>query len=389
MKKAHIAFISFPHPPHVNPTLPIVSVLVRRGHRVTYVTSDLFSSRVAELGAEIVSCPRFRVDSLWQGVDEKERYQHPFCGLAIQTLGEMTRFYEDDKPDLMIYDLNAFAGRIFSNRRNIPAIQTSPTFAHDKENWSQQVKDPEFRKGLLAESKKADNFLEHYGIAASDFLFHREKLNVYLFPKALQPKGNVFGEDCFYAGRCAGEQPYYGEWQKRDTEGKPIVLVATSTTYLQGPEFFKMCIDAFSGLQWHVILSIGDSGDAKSLMPLPPHFELIQHTSHIKILPHASLYVCLGGIITSAEAIYHGLPLIVTTHGFPELEWQADNIESLGIGVHVRKADTNAEHLRALAIQVSENHELLDKVRQIRRAVQREPGAEETANRIEEYLGLC
>jgi len=385
MKKAHITIISFPHPPHVNPTLPIVSVLVRRGHRVTYGTSDRFASRVAELGAEIVPCPAFRIDTLSDGADEKESWQ-PYFRLAIGTLTEMARFYEGNRPDLMIYDSMAFAGRIFANRWGIQSIQINPSFAHDKENWSQQVKDPDFRKWLLESRKHADHFLEQHGIVASDSLFHREKLNIHLFPKALQPKGDVFGEEFFYAGRCAGEQPYYGDWQRRDTEGRPIVLVSTSTSYLQGPRFFRMCIDALSDLQWHVILSIGDSCDAASLAPLPAHFEIVQHTSHIKMLPHVSLFICLGGIITTAEAAYHGIPLVVTTHGFPELEWQADNIEDLGIGIHVRKAETNADTLRSLAVRVLGDRELLNRVRRMQRTVQREPGAEETVNRIEEYL---
>ena len=60
MTNRHIAFFSVPYPPHVNPTLAIVSVLVRRGYRVTYVTSDTFAARVAALGAfEVVSCPIF------------------------------------------------------------------------------------------------------------------------------------------------------------------------------------------------------------------------------------------------------------------------------------------------------------------------------------------
>ena len=380
MKNSHIAFVSFPHPPHVNPTLPIVSVLVRRGFRVTYATSHKFASRVAELGAEVVSCPEFRVGSL----SETEEFDRVICELE-----EITPFYERNRPDLLVYDFMSLAGRILANRWDVPAIQTSPTFALDKDNLSHQVKDPELRKVILDWSKQINLFLEHHGIASGNFLFHRERLNIHLFPKALQLEGGALGEGCFYAGRCAGEQPYYGDWQKKNSEGKPIALVGTSTTHIRGPEYFRMCIAALSGLQWHVVLSVGDACDAASLMPLPPHFEIVRNTSHIKILRHASLYICLGGIITTAEAMYHGLPLIVTTHGALELEWQADNIESLGIGIHLRKADTNSENLRRAAIHVSEDHVLLQRVKQMQRAVQREPGGEETVNRIEEFLETC
>lgn len=387
MKNTHIAFVSFPHPPHVNPTLPIVSVLVRRGYRVSYATSDVFAARVSELGATVVPFPRFILGALSdEKADAEEGHEESFIHFIAQTVSEITRGFEGDRPDLIIYDFMAFAGRILAHRWNIPAIQTSPSFAMDEDNFSQQVKDPEFRQQLLQGCESVGKILEPYGVTGSSFRFDKEKLNIYLFPKALQPKGDVFGQNCFYAGRCAGEQLIYGDWRKKSTVDRPIAFVATSTTYVRGPEFFRTCIEALAGLQWHVILSIGDSGDAGSLMPLPPHFEIVQHNSHIQILRHASLFICLGGIITTSEAAYHGVPLIVTTHGFPELEWQADNIESLGLGVHLMKSETTVESIRKSAIHVSQDTAIHNRVRQMQRAVRREPGAEETANRIEEYL---
>lgn len=386
MKEQHVSFVSFPHDPHVNPTLPIVSALVRRGYRVTYATSEKFARRVAELGAEFVPAPAFRVNEVFEESIDEDVSQRPFCRLALRTLPEIQSFYERNKPDLIIYDFLAFAGRILAHRLKIPAIQTSPTFAHSQRGWENQVADPETRRLALEASSHADEFFRRHAVPSDGFLYHREKLNIYLFPKVLQPPGDVFGENCFYAGRCAAEQPYYGEWQKKDTDGRPIVLVATSTTYIRGPEFFRMCIEALSDLQWHIILSIGESGDRSALEPLPAHVEIVQHTSHVKILRYATLLICLGGIITTSEAAYHGLPIIVTSHGFPELEWQADNLERVGNGIHVRKATMDAAAVRRAAVHAMEAGHMADRVREIRRLVQREPGGEETANAIEEYL---
>src|SRR4051794_36250739 len=58
MKQPHVAFVSYPQHPHVGPILPIVSVLVRRGYRVSCVVSDVFAARVAQLGAQPVICER-------------------------------------------------------------------------------------------------------------------------------------------------------------------------------------------------------------------------------------------------------------------------------------------------------------------------------------------
>jgi MGT family glycosyltransferase len=385
MKGLHVAFISFPHPPHVNPTLPIVSVLIRRGFRVTYATSTGFASRVAALGAEVVPCPTFDANSAAKSGDHLQ----PFCHHAVSTLAEITSFYEKDRPDVIIYDFLALAGRILAKRLSIPAIQTSPTFAHDEDVWPRQMKSPELRRSIVEVGDQIDSFLEQHGIVDGNFVFFRERLNVYFFPRTLQPQSQALRGDCFFAGRCAGEQPYYGEWQWSDSGDRPLAVVGTSTTYVQGPDYFRLCIAALSDLKWHVVLSVGSSCDPESLMPLPDHFEIVQNISHIRILRHASLYICLGGIITTSEAMYHGLPLIVTTHGAGELEWQGDNIEELGIGVHLRAKDMNPQNLRKTAIRVSSDRKLLDRVKEVQRIVQREPGAEETATRISEYLENC
>lgn len=47
----HIAVICLPAAGHVNPTLPVVSELVRRGHRVTYATSEKYAKAVESAGA--------------------------------------------------------------------------------------------------------------------------------------------------------------------------------------------------------------------------------------------------------------------------------------------------------------------------------------------------
>lgn len=386
MKNDHIAFISHPQYPHVGPTLPIVSTLVRRGYRVTYATSDRFASRVTELGAEVVpfAIPVYTSKD-WEAY-KLEDLHSVFAQLATRVLDQITPFYESDRPALILYDRVAIAGRILATKWNVPVIQTSPTIAHDINSHSRQIKNPHFRDLSIQVSKQFDAAYERFGIPNFSWLFHREKLNIHLFPKLLQPCADVLDNSCFFASRCAGEQPYYGSWNPMNSGGRPIILIATSTNYLRGPDYFRSWIKALAGLKWHVILSIGDSGDRTSLQPLPPHFEIIQNTSHVKILPHASMLIFLGGIISSAEALYHGVPMLMTSQGILEQEWEAENLASLNLGAHIFGADMNVEALRTAAMQVSEDRLILNTIKQKQRIVRREAGAEETANRIEEYL---
>jgi dTDP-L-oleandrosyltransferase len=274
-----------------------------------------------------------------------------------------------------------------ANRWNIPAVQTSPEFAFDKNQFDHQVQHSEFRKFILEMAEPFDTFLERYGIASNGGLFHRERLNVYFFAETFQPCKDTCDDSCFYASRCPAEQPYVGDWSVQNSGGRPVALVSASTCFIRGPDYYKMCIEALAGQQWHVVLCIGDHVDPSTLKPLPPHFEVVQGISQNRILPHASLFIFSGGMISTTEAAYHGVPLIAVTNGGLELEWLADStLVRHAIGLHLRKSETNVESLRQAAIQVAADVKIRDRIKRLQRAIKQAPGGEETANRIEYYL---
>lgn len=378
MRKSHVAYFGFPLPACVNPTTAIVSVLARRGYRVSYVTSDRFAPKMAALGALVVPSPEYRV---------VEPVGESWVRFATDTLAQVTEFYEHNRPDLVIYDLPALAGRILAAKWNVPAVQISPQFAVDRENFERQIPDVEFRRSFYEQGQVLDAFLQQHGFAAEDFVFRREQLNIYVFPKALQPEGGVTGDDSFHASRCAGEQPYSVCYRLHDTDGRPVVLVSTSTSYGQGAAFFRTCLEALSALQVHVILSIGPETDAASLMPLPPHCEIVQGIPQVMLLADVTLFIYPGGIASMSEAMYHGVSLLALTHGIPELEWLGDHITSLGLGFHLRKADMSVDSIRSAARRILDDEVIHENVKRMQRAVRRGPGAEETVNRIEEFLG--
>jgi len=56
----HLAFVGLPAHGHVNPTLPLVAELVRRGWRVSYATGERFRADVEKAGATLVPHRRSR-----------------------------------------------------------------------------------------------------------------------------------------------------------------------------------------------------------------------------------------------------------------------------------------------------------------------------------------
>jgi MGT family glycosyltransferase len=388
MDAHHIAFINFPYAPHVNPNLPIVSALTRRGYRVTFVTSENFSSAVAEAGGEVVPCRPVVVDAKAAALDPDFERLGPY---SQRMLEDITPFYDANRPSLVLYDFMALAGRILVKRLGVPAIQTSPFYGFLEDDFAGQVKHEVFRTELLNHAENISLFLDTYGIRSLNYRVDKERLNLYLFPRALQPRGAEFGEHCYFAGRCPGERVVRAHWEDQ-SGGRPIALVSmtnlrsTGTSMIEVPAHFSASIDALSGLGWHIVLSLNERCDRSLLHPLPPHCEIIHPSALLKVLARARVLFFNSGIMTTAEAAYHGVPMAAITEGHPEFEWQGERIAELGIGVHIRKEAMNSANLREAAIRLSSDRMLLDRVRQIKREVRREPGAEEVADRIEEYI---
>jgi len=396
MDNRHISFITLPHSPHVNPTFPVVSALVRRGYRVTYATSERFASVVQGLGAEVVPCPRLQLEA---SADERNFPDAPrenfFTRYAASMLDAIRPFLERNRPDLILYDFTALAGRILASQWNIPAIQTSPFYAFDESvSFESQMKHPELRTWITEHAQVIAQYLKRNGVVSNNYHVDKERLNIYLFSRVLQPNSARFGANCYFAGRCAAERLVTGKWQG-NSDGRPIALIAMSTLSSKWPErsrvpeYFGMCMSALPSLGWHVVLAIGEHCATESLTPLPAHCEIVKHTSYLNVLSRAKLLCFMSGIASTTEAAYHGIPMIAISEGVGEYEWQSDRIVELGIGAHLRKGETSMENIRGAAIQLSSDAATLHRVKKIERIVRREPGGEDTANRIEDYLDEC
>jgi MGT family glycosyltransferase len=382
VKTTHIAFISAPIAACLNPIVPLLSVLVRRGYKVTCATSEPFVSRVSDTGAEVVEYE-------YGAFTAKYLNRYSYCRLAEKTIAGVERFYERCRPDIVAYDFVALAGRLLAQRWHVPAIRTGSDFAFNADYIDQQISYPQLRERALERSADADKFLNAHGVKSQGYLFHREKLNLFLFPREFEPCIDGIDESCVHVGRCAGEQVGIGEWKRPESSLRPIILVAPSRSYAQGVGYYRMCIAALSGLGYHVVLSIDDEHDGSELRPLPDNFEIVQRVSHTKVMPHAVLVIGMAGTAATAEAAYHGLPVVMTSCGALELEWSADNLLRLGIGVHIRNAEMSADRLRSAVLHVLGSSVILSNVSRLQQSVRRQPGAEEAANRIDEFAELC
>jgi MGT family glycosyltransferase len=114
---------------HVNPSLPVITELVERGHRVGYAIPQTFADVVASTGAT----PLAHTSGLPDETRGEQWPSDPITGMSIFAedaacvLPQLEAALADDRPDLVLYDITGYAGRALAHRWNVSPVQLSPS----------------------------------------------------------------------------------------------------------------------------------------------------------------------------------------------------------------------------------------------------------------------
>jgi MGT family glycosyltransferase len=299
--------------------------------------------------------------------------------LQVQT------FYEQNPPDLILYDIYAVGGRLFANKLNRPAVRMSPHFAQYKSYLMRQ--NGVFETPLGAEGYRNDlnSFLASHGIRTPDNLWHVEKLNIHFIPREFQYCENHFDDRFSFVGALL-DRAVTPTWQNTSS-GRPIVLISGMSGLLDmsanSLSYYKLLIESLSDTELHCILSIGDSFDPRLLGQLPDHFEINQSASHLEILPHAAISVCHGGMLSTLEALYNGVPVLsIPNRSGTEDEVASRNVE-LGGGRKLVRDTVTAEGIRETITEMLHGASLRCRVAKMQDMFRKSGGARLAADQIE------
>ena len=382
---------------HVMPWVALGGELVRRGYRVSYLTTDSFAAPLEEAGVEVLPFtataePSSPLDVYASPLD------HLRWGLkensAIADVAE-TQF-ADDPPDLVLYDTTAlYAGRVLSRGWQRPAAMLSATLVEGPQYSLIREACNRLPNGdddyLLALGKfmtELGSFIARHAanVKVTGELFSTskfEELTIVNMPREFQVCGDTFDERWLFAGPFLDARAFQGQWEPPGDN--PVLLVSLGTLdYVGQLAFQQTCVSAFSGLDWHVVISTGLQLDPAELGPLPPNIEAHRTVPQLAILKRARLFVSHGGMGGTMEALSAGVPILA----FPQLPEQmitADRIAELGLGRRCGR-DISARELRAAALETAGDASVARALAEMREHIKKAGGAPRAADEIEANL---
>ncbi|MCY8857088.1 macrolide family glycosyltransferase [Bacillus atrophaeus] len=386
MKQHHITIINIPAYGHVNPTLALVEKLCEKGHRITYATTEEFAPAVQQAGARpllyetTISVDPQQIKELM----EKNETPLMFLKESLGILPQLEELYKDDQPDLIVYDFIALAGKLLADKLQVPAVRLCSSYA---QNESFQMGTEEMLKQVKEAEAEFQAFLEQENLPAVSFeqLAIPEAFNIVFMPRSFQIKNETFDDRFCFIGPSLGKRSEQERLLLKEKGDRPLMLISLGTAFNAWPEFYQMCMEAFGGSEWHVIMSVGKSIEPDSLGDIPDNFTVRQRVPQLDVLTEADVFISHGGMNSTMEAMNEGVPLVVIPQ-MHEQELTAQRVEELGLGIYLPKEEVSVPRLQQAIGNIFSDKEIHSRVKDMQKDVKEAGGAEQGAAEIEAFM---
>ncbi|MFD4367247.1 macrolide family glycosyltransferase [Rhodococcus sp. NPDC058521] len=368
MPRKHIAMVSIPAPGHVNPSLEIIRELVDRGHRVTYANDPSMEAVITATGAElrpvVSTLPKVNHSGVAEESTEKSWDGDAIHALTLfqeeyeSMLPQLRDHYEDDRPDLFLYDIAGGPARILAQEWGIPMVQLSPTYVAwegYEEDMAPMLDEMKADPRGAAYYERQARFLVENGVSMpADQFYGRPERAVVLVAKSMQPNAERVNESVytFVGPALPTARSDDGEWA-RPAGNRKILLISLGTAYTDKVDFYRRCMEAFGGLDdWHVVLQIGRYVDPNQLGDVPANFEVHRWVPQFDILGQADAFVTHAGMGGSSEGMFTGTPMIAVPQAVDQFE-NADALVAAGVGVRLDADTATVAELRTALGEVT------------------------------------
>ena len=377
---------------HILSSLPMITELVKKGVEVDYYAPESQRAHVEITGAKMRVFP-----------EVQERYSGPymgkeeflaviplvFLGMAKEAIDAIMAGLQENRPDVIIADEMALAGRLAAWKLGIPLVMMFTSYAPGQEfsifrTWP-DFPDSPARKAAL---EMAEAFQKEYGgplLTPSEIFEGTADFNISTLTREFQPGGESFGERFFFAGAQIAPRAGDGSWQPPQN-GKPLLYTSLGSLFNNWPEFYRMLFPVVKDLDVNVLCSLGKTIKPEDLGEIPANVTTMAFTPQLEVLRHTSFFLTHAGVGSVMEALYNGVPMMC----IPQMDEQiftAHRMEELGITSGVLlKEEVTEESLRKVLTELIENPVYGEKARAMGEQMRREGGCDKAAQAVIDYV---
>jgi len=395
-------FLGHPAHGHINPTLPVVAELVRRGEKIFYYATDLFRTKIEATGAI------YRSYGAQEIFERKLAYGGMLGGMAglieaaEEILPAVLSQVRDDQPDYLLLEAHSLTGNLVQQIIQRPAVTLCSMFAFNEK----LIPPPQLVRFLYGQApaeavldgllglnryvEVAQRISQRYGVLCPNmigYLSNPQPLNIVFTSRYFQIGGDRAFDDSYkFVGPSVMPQATAIATASDDfpwdaLTGQPLIYISMGTMYNAEAEFYHTCFEAFADSPYQVVLSIGHRISDDELRAAPANFIVQRHVPQLALLQRAALFITHGGMNSANEGILFHVPMIV-------LPQQADHyvvaqrVGELGAGIVLDRSQATVERLKGLAAQVLADPSYKQQCEKIAKTLREAGGYQRAADEI-------
>jgi MGT family glycosyltransferase len=374
-------FVSLPGHGHVNPTLGLVTELIRRGEEVTYYLTKEFQPKIEAAGARFKDyhgeINLFSVAGLLNS-DRLDAFEL-LRFLKNYELIMDTLLAEQGKYDYLVYDLFLPFGEAIGKRLNIPTVSSITTFALNAAMRDEMMGGSMSRfndllsmRGSLGRIKEillmrvglkrlwkifkdnielyryVNKLEEKYDLRVSDIEnlgIQKAMLNIVYTSRYFQPHAGDFDDSYQFVGPSVAQREEHTDVLRNITEYDKVIYISLGTLFNHSVDFYNQCIESFKAYKCRFIMAVGNQIDLAVFKNPPDNFIIKNFAPQLDVLGKADLFITHGGMNSVSEGLYFGVPLIIIPQAMDQ-PIVARRVTELGAGISLNKEEVTSELLR-------------------------------------------
>ncbi|WP_309895177.1 macrolide family glycosyltransferase [Archangium sp.] len=389
---------------HVNPLLPLLQELVSRGDEVVVHVTRAFEAVVRPTGAAVrLLDDGLTIPTALTGGEHgptSDQLGVRILGIMRHGLRETPRLLEQaraEQADCIVYDPMAMWGRAIAEVLPLPraifhtsvGTSHSPTFQRELKKTLKGLPPPRILRSILGLLWTSEVLHWRHGlprVGMNDTTSAVEGLNLVPVPRAYQPDAHLFDERFVFVGPSVPPRDERKDFPLEQLDGKPVLLIALGTSALnQRPDFYKACFEAFRDTRWQVVMACGKGLEPASLGPVPSNILVRQWVPQLDVLQRARVFVTHGGMNSTMEGLWHGVPLAV----FPQFGDQPVNaarVSELGLGVSLTAGEAlEPKVLRDIVERLDTDPGYRSRIAEFQKELREAGGHRRAADALQQY----
>ncbi|MGV2806296.1 glycosyl transferase family 1, partial [Clostridium perfringens] len=136
-------------------------------------------------------------------------------------------------------------------------------------------------------------------------------LTIVYTTREFQPEEEAFGQSYKFVGPSISSRLTQENFDFTAIQGKTPIYISLGTVFNHAMDFYKLCIEAFGNTDHTIVMSSGSKVQISDLGEIPTNFIVKNYVPQTDVLQHAKLFITHGGMNSTHEGLYYGVPLIV------------------------------------------------------------------------------